>query len=61
MVKKIAEKVVLMEGEVKNGMLTLVIPLGKGYLSSTGKSTIIFTSSGFTSIGGYRVNVNVLK
>jgi len=47
---------------VRNGnKVTIEFELGSGYTSSTGKSTILFTSGGFKWIEGLGINLTVLK
>ena len=49
---------------VKNGRLAIDVGLDeKGKESSTGKSTVHFSSGGFTDVDGsdYRVNLTVIK
>lgn len=52
-----------MEAEIKNNVLTLTIPLSKGTLSSSGKSLVLATSSGFVKVPDTDISysVNVIK
>lgn len=50
-----------MKATIKGSVLHLEIPLEKGHPSSTGKSTIRFSSRGFQHVAdGLRANVTVI-
>jgi hypothetical protein len=53
-----------MEAKIVDGVLHIEAPLTKGHISSTGKSTVLFTTSGFVKVDGtdnVQVSINVIK
>lgn len=49
---------------VKGNTLTLTVPLGKGTLSSTGKSMVLASTGGFTELeggSGAKLNLTVIR
>jgi len=52
-----------MEMKIEGTKLTIVADLGKGTPSKSGKSTILATTSGFTTVAGtgIKVSLNVIK
>jgi hypothetical protein len=52
-----------MKATLKDSILTVEMPLTKGTLSKSRKSLIVFTTSGFVSVEGtnMQININVTK
>jgi len=52
-----------MEIKVEGNKLTLTCDIGKGTLSSSGKSLVVATTNGFVPVGGtdLKVSLNVIK
>ena len=52
-----------MDIKVTGNKLTLTCELGKGVLSSTGKSLVVATTNGFVPIDGteFKLSLNVIK
>ncbi len=45
-----------------SGEVTIKFPVDPvGELSSTGKSMVVATTGGFIDVGGYRINLTVIK
>ena len=52
-----------MEIKIVDDKLTITATLGRGVPSSTGKTLVVATTSGFQAVAGteYKVNLNVIK
>jgi len=52
-----------METKLDGNVLTVKMPLGKGERSKSGKSLIVFSTSGFKKIEGtdLQISINVIK
>lgn len=47
--------------KLEGNKLTIVVELGEGQLSSTGKSLVLASTNGFTPVSDVKVNLNVIK
>jgi hypothetical protein len=52
-----------MEAKLEGNKLTVVIPVTAGTTSSSGKSLVVATTSGFVAVPGtdLRISINVIK
>lgn len=50
-----------MEVKREGDTVTITVKLGKGEPSSTGKSTILYTSKGFQWAEGLGISLNIIK
>ena len=52
-----------MDATIKDGKLTVTMPLSAGTPSKTGKTLIVFTTGGFVAVNGgdYKISINVIK
>jgi hypothetical protein len=51
-----------LDATIKDGKLTVTMPLSAGTPSKTGKTLIVFTTGGFVAVcGDYKISINVIK